>query len=56
MKKSEKLLNYKTGTKLKDGIEKMVNWAEAVGAQQPTYRLPLEITKKAPKVWKEKLI
>lgn len=54
--KAERLLDYKTNTKLKDGIQKMVNWARQVGPQKPTYRLPLEITKNAPKVWKEKLI
>lgn len=55
-KKSEKLLNYKTRYKLKDGIKKMVEWAKKVGPQKPTYRLPLEITKNVPRVWKEKLI
>lgn len=54
--KSEKLLNYKTSTVLKDGIKIMVEWAKEVGPQEPTYRLPLEITKKAPQVWKEKLV
>ncbi len=55
-KKSEKLLDYKTKHKLKDGIKKMVEWAKKVGPQKPTYRLPLEITKDVPQVWKEKLI
>ncbi len=54
--KSEKLLNYKTSTSLRKGINIMVKWAKAVGPQDSTYRLPLEITKKAPQVWKEKLI
>jgi UDP-glucose 4-epimerase len=54
--KSEKLLDYKTATKLEEGIKIMVKWAKAYGAQEPTYRLPLEITKKAPQLWKEKLI
>jgi len=54
--KSEKLLDYKTATKLKEGIEIMVQWAREYGPQDPTYRLPLEITKKAPHVWKAKLI
>lgn len=54
--KSEKLLDYKSKTKLKDGIQKMVEWAKKVGPQKPTYRLSLEITKKVPKVWKEKFI
>lgn len=55
-KKSEELLDYKTTHRLKDGIKKMVEWAKKVGPQKPTYRLPLEITKKAPRAWKEKLI
>ena len=54
--KSESLLDYRTKTKLRDGIQKMVDWAKEVGPQKPTYRLPLEITKKAPKVWMEQLI
>lgn len=54
--KSEKLLDYKTRYKLKDGIKKMIEWAKKVGPQKSTYRLPLEITKKVPRVWKEKLI
>jgi len=54
--KSEKLLNYKTATTLREGIKIMVKWAKEVGPQEPTYRLPLEITKKAPQVWKEKRV
>lgn len=55
-KKSEKLLDYKTEHKLKDGIKKMIEWAQKVGPQKPAYRLPLEITKKVLRIWKEKLI
>lgn len=54
--KAERLLDYKTSTKLKDGVQKMVDWAREVGPQKSTYRLPLEITKNAPRVWTEKLI
>jgi UDP-glucose 4-epimerase len=49
--KSIKLLGYKTQHSLKDGLEKMVEWARSVGPQEPTYTLPLEITKGAPRVW-----
>ena len=56
IEKSEKILNYKTATTLSEGIKMMVKWAKKVGPQEPTYRLPLEITKKAPEVWKEKLV
>jgi len=52
--KSIKLLDYKTRHGLKEGVAKMVEWAKQVGPQEPSYRLPLEITKKAPKVWVEK--
>jgi hypothetical protein len=41
---------------MSEGIKIMVNWAKEVGPQEPTYRLPLEITKKAPQVWREKLV
>jgi UDP-glucose 4-epimerase len=54
--KSEKLLSYKTATNLGEGVKIMVKWAKEFGPQEPTYRLPLEITKKAPYVWREKII
>jgi UDP-glucose 4-epimerase len=56
VKKSEKLLDYRTTTRLREGIQKMVNWAREWGPQKPTYRIPLEIRKKAPRVWREQLI
>ena len=56
VEKSKKFLDYRTKHKLWEGIEKMVAWARKIGPQEPTYTLPLEITKKAPKVWIEKLI
>ncbi len=56
IKKSQKILGYRTKHKLKDGIKKMVEWARKTGPQKPTYRLPLEITKRAPKVWYKKMI
>jgi len=54
--KSERLLDYKTRHTLAEGLKKMVQWAQEVGHQEPTYTLPLEITRKAPKVWLEKLL
>jgi len=54
--KSMKLLDYKTRHPLRDGLQKMIEWARSVGKQEPTYTLPLEITKNAPKVWIEKSI
>lgn len=56
IKKSQEILGYRTLHKLSEGIEKMVEWSKKVGPQKPTYRLPLEITKHAPKVWVEKMI
>jgi UDP-glucose 4-epimerase len=54
IRKSIDLLGYKTQHSLKDGLTKMVAWAKQVGPQQPTYTLPLEITRGAPKVWVER--
>lgn len=54
--KSEKLLDYKTNHRFKEGVEKMVEWARKIGPQKPTYTLPLEITKRAPSVWLEQLV
>jgi UDP-glucose 4-epimerase len=54
--KSEKLLDYKNNHSLKDGVKKMVEWAKKIGPQEPSYKIPLEIVKKAPRVWREKLM
>jgi len=49
--KSARLLDYKTNHTLAQGVYKMAKWAVNKGAQQPTYRIPLEITKNAPTHW-----
>lgn len=54
VQKSIDLLGYRTKHSLRDGLVKMVDWARKLGPQEPTYTLPLEITKKAPRVWLEK--
>lgn len=54
--KSTELLKYKTRHSLKKGLAKMVSWAKELGPQEPTYVLPLEITKNAPRVWVDKLV
>ncbi len=54
--KSENLLGYKDNHSLLVGLKKMISWAKTVGEQKPSYRIPLEITKKAPKVWREQMI
>lgn len=54
--KSEKFLGYKTRHTLREGVEKMATWVKRMGPQEPQYRLPLEIRKRAPKVWRERLV
>jgi UDP-glucose 4-epimerase len=56
VRKSMDLLDYRTSHTLKQGLSKMVEWARGLGPQDPTYTLPLEITKKAPRVWVDKLM
>ena len=56
VKRSMELLDYKTRHTLREGVAKMVEWAKQIGPQKPSYKLPLEITKKAPRVWVKKLI
>lgn len=56
VEKSGKLLGYKTRHMLRQGVKKMVKWAEKIGPQKPTYTLPIEIEKRLPRVWKEKLV
>lgn len=51
IEKSKKILRYKTRHDLVDGVTKMWKWAKQVGPQKPTYRLPLEIRKEAPRIW-----
>jgi len=55
-RKSMDVLDYKTTHTLKQGLSKMVKWARDLGPQEPTYTLPLEITRKAPRVWVDKLM
>ena len=54
VQKSIDLLGYETRYDLEEGLTKMVAWAKQIGPQQPTYTVPLEITKGAPKVWVER--
>jgi UDP-glucose 4-epimerase len=54
VEKSVRLLDYRTRHTMREGVEKMVKWAKAVGPQEPSYTLPLEITKKAPQIWVDK--
>lgn len=52
--KSERLLDYRNTHSLEEGISEMVLWAREIGAQEPTYKVPLEITRSAPEVWVRK--
>ena len=54
--KATNLLGYRTKHQLKNGLVKMFNWAEQLRPQEPTYILPLQITKRAPRVWVEKFM
>lgn len=54
--KARKLLDYKIRYMLRDGVRKMAEWAKEIGPKEPNYTLPLEIKKRAPNVWKKKLI
>jgi len=54
--RSKELLGYETRHSLRTGLAKMVKWARTLGPQEPTYVLPLEITKNAPRVWVDKLV
>lgn len=56
IEKAKKLLGYETRHTLREGVNKMVKWAEKMGPKEPVYTLPLEIKKRAPNVWKKKLI
>lgn len=52
--KARAIVDYQTRYSLKDGLTQMYEWAKEIGPQEPTYILPLEITKGAPDVWKER--
>ena len=56
--KSIKLLGFEDKMTLKDGIDRMLKWAEGKGFQESKYLTELEIDlmDKAPVTWKEKLI
>lgn len=53
---SKKILGYKTEHSLKEGVKKTISWARSIGPQTPTYRVPLEINKNVPSVWRDKII
>ena len=54
--KSIHLLGYRTRFTLAKGMKRMWSWAKEVGPKEPTYTLPLEIKKKAPRAWLDKMM
>lgn len=55
--KAEKLLGYKSKTKLTVGIEKTIAWARSVGPAKPKYLKKLELeTGGVPETWRKHLI
>lgn len=55
--KAKKYLNYKTQTKLNDGLKEMINWVKTRGVLPFNYSLPIEIINDStPKTWTQKLI
>ncbi|MHC4214285.1 MAG: NAD-dependent epimerase/dehydratase family protein [Planctomycetota bacterium] len=54
--KARLVLEYKTSTTLREGLEKMVDFIKEKGAKEFTYHLPLEIlNKRTPETWTKKL-
>lgn len=54
--KSERLLDFKDKTSIKEGIKKLIRWIKDVGPKHPHYLENLEIEAHAPKVWTEKML
>jgi len=54
--KARRLLNYRTSTSLKDGLQEMIDWIKERKPKPFEYHIDLElITDKTPKTWSEKL-
>ena len=55
--KARRLLDYKTGTTLREELQRMINYIKERGAKEFVYHKELEIINdKTPKTWKEKRI
>lgn len=55
--KAKRLLGYETKTTLKDGVQKMVDWAKTIGPKEFVYLDELELTgDKVPETWKNRLM
>jgi len=53
---SRELLSYRDNWTVESGVLKMAEWVKEQGPQDPSYRIPLEITKNAPESWRDRLI
>jgi UDP-glucose 4-epimerase len=56
VEKSVALLNCRNRYSLQEGVKRMVQWAKELGPRKPAYTLPLEIKKKAPRIWVQRLM
>lgn len=57
VEKAKKILDYNTSVSLKEGVQKMIEWARTKGAQKFKYLEDLEIVNKdTPETWVKKLI
>ena len=54
--KAREILKYRDNYSFEAGIMKMADWVKGIGMQKPSYRLPLEILKGAPRTWRDRLI
>ena len=54
--KARRLLNYRTGTSLRDGLQEMIDYIQVRGIKPFKYHIDLEITSElCPRTWKERL-
>jgi UDP-glucose 4-epimerase len=54
---AREFLDYKTTTKLENGLLELVTWIQTKGTRKFSYHLPLEfITSKTPKTWTDQLM
>jgi UDP-glucose 4-epimerase len=54
---AREILEYKTTTKLEDGLKELVDWIKIMGPRDFDYHLPIEfVTENTPKTWTERLM
>jgi UDP-glucose 4-epimerase len=55
--KARRMLGYRTGWSLRDGLLEMIRWIRAAGPREFTYHLPIEIvTDRTPATWTRRLM